>query len=409
MTDNCASAFAPEPYPFDAGRVGDQDAEYARRRRSCPFGTVRLPSGHDAVLLTRHEDVAPGLADPRLSRDLTAPGAPRIYLGASLMDDPEVLGNMEGEAHLRLRRLLSPSFTPRSVERRLPLVEEIASGLIDGLVRRGGPVDIIDTFARRLPAHVMYRLLGVPEEDSEPFMEWSGAFALSAKVTEEERARKMAEFTAYVTGLIAARRAAPGRGLVDELIGARDGTDRLSERELVSQVIALIAAGTETTTTMIGRGLLTLLDDGRARWEELRARPDRLPAAVEELLRHNPLLRVPAMRVAQADVTLPSGTVRAGQPVLLAIDSALGDEDAYPDAGTPRFDREEREGFAKQLAFGAGVHYCLGAPLARAILRIGLRRLMERLPGLRLASDPARLRWTDGEKINSLVELPVTW
>jgi cytochrome P450 len=393
-------------FPFDPAEVPDTAAEFARRRGVCPFGEVSLPSGHDAVLLTRHADVSVGLADPRLSRDLTAPGSPRIYLGSSLMDDPEVIGNMEGEEHLRLRRLLSPSFTPRRIDTWRPVVTGIATGLVEEVERKGPPVDVVDTFARRLPAYVMYRMLGIPEEDSAPFLDWSNAFALSAKVTDEERREKMAAFSAYVTELIGRRRAEPGSGLIDELISARDGEDRLTERELRSQIIALIAAGTETTTTMIGRGLLTLLSDDRALWRRLLADPELIPSAVEELLRYNPLLRVPAMRVAVADVELSSGTVRAGQAVLLAIDSAMHDEAAYPEPGTVCLDRKDA---ARQVAFGAGLHYCLGAHLARVIMQIGLRVLTERLPGLHLAIAPQDVRYTGGEKINSVVELPVGW
>jgi cytochrome P450 len=157
---------------------------------------------------------------------------------------------------------------------------------------------------------------------------------------------------------------------------------------------------------MLGRGLLTLLNDGRALWQRLRADPELIPAAVEELLRYNPLARTASLRIATEDVELPSGTVRAGEPALVSIHSATHDPKAYPAPDTPRLDRE---GSATQLAFGAGPHFCLGAHVVRATFQIALEQIIQRFPTLRLDVDPATLGYSEGDKVSALLSLPLSW
>jgi cytochrome P450 len=402
MTDADAG---PVAFPFPPERRAQLRELYAERRSSCPMGRVRLPSGHDAVLLVRHADVAAGLADTRLSHDLTAPGSPRTVVGTSFLDSPDGLLNRDGPEHLRMRRIVAATFTPRRVERWAPRIRAIAAGLVDELEKRGSPADLVSGFCFALPVRVICRLLGVPERDLGRFQTWSNAFLLGARMADSERLGLVLEFAEYTKDLIAARREEPGRDLIDELIAARDGRDALSEDELQIMVVGLIAAGNETTSNALGRCLVTLLGrEDRGLWRRLLERPDLLPAAVDELLRYS-MTGNGLLRQATDEVELPSGVVHCGDAVVIALESAAFDEEAYPDPDEVLFDREP----PVQIAFGAGPHYCLGAHLAKAELRIGLGTLLERLPGLRLEADPAKLRFTEGQVLSSLVELPVAW
>jgi cytochrome P450 len=392
-------------YPFAPGPLSELPAGYAERRARCPFGQVRLPSGHDAVLLVTHADAAAALADVRLSHELTAPGSPRVTDGESFLDDPETLLDKDGKEHLRIRRIVASAFAPRRVERWRPVIGAVASGLIDRIESGGRTADLVDAYCTPLPVIVIGKLLGVPDHDTERFERWSNAFALATRMTAAERKERIEEFAEYVAELLATRRATPGTDLVDDLIAARDGEDRLSEPELAHLVMSIIVAGTHTTSNVLGRGVLTLLRDDRFLWRRIAAVPSLVPAAVDEVLRVRSLGDLRLLRLATEDVELPSGTVEKGQAVVIAMGSAMSDEAVYEAPDTVRLDRNT----SVQLMFGGGPHFCLGAHLAKAELQVGLGLLAERLPGLRLAAPPEELRFTEGEELSSLESLPVTW
>jgi len=391
-------------FPFPAGPVSSPPAAFEERRRTCPFGEVRIPSGGTAIMLTKYQDVAAAVADPRLSHNLTAPGSPRTVLGANMFDDPNNLTNKEGPEHLRLRRIIAPAFTPRRAEKWRPAIRAAAAQLLAGLEQAGPPADLVNGYCLPLSVGTMWRMLGVPERDRERFRAWSNAFLSGAPMDPQEQYRRIGEFAGYVAGLLAERRAAPGDSLIDDLIAARDGADQLTEPELVNLVVGLIAAGNEALNSMLSRAVLTLLTE-RALWEQLLAKPDLIPAAVNELLRVAYPGPVGVLRVATEDVALPSGMVKAGQAILMAANIASLDPEAYPDPFAVRFDRDA----PPQLTFGGGPHYCLGAHLARVELGIGLEVLLERLPGLRLAAEPEQLPFSEGEFVSSLLSLPVAW
>ena len=401
MTEVDAGAQA---FPFAHDSQSDLLARYADRRATCPLGHVRIASGHDAVLVVTYQDALAAMGDSRLSHDLTEPGSPRVVLGPSFLDFKEGLLNRDGEDHLRVRRIVASAFTPRRIERWKPVIEAVATELLDDLEKAGPPADLVAGYCYLLPVRIICKLLGVPEEDSARFREWSNAFLSAAKMTVERRMQLLMEFLEYSTALIAKLRAEPGNDLIDELIAARDGSDRLSEQELVNLSTGLIAAGNETTSNALGRSVLALLRDDRRLWEQLVGKPDLIPAAVDELLRTTSV-GTGLLRQATEDVELPSGTVKAGEAVIISVVSPHRDESAYPDPDEIRFDREAPQA----LTFGGGAHYCLGAHLAKAELRIGLGLLMARFPELRLAADPAELKYSEGDSISSLVTLPVAW
>jgi cytochrome P450 len=391
------------PFPF---HPLTPSPEYSERRANCPLGEVRLPSGDEVALVVTYRDAYAALADTRLSRDPNLPGAPRMTEGPSFLNDPDNIVNKEGDDHRRLRRIVAPAFTPRRVDRWKPEIVKVANELLDAMESAGPPADIASDYCFQLPVRIICQLLGIPEEDAPQFRVWSNAFLSSAQMTIEQQIQQITEFTEYAADLIARRRREPGDTLLDDLIAARDGEDRLDERELLNLVTTLIAAGNETTFSSLSRFLVTLLDGERELWQQLLADPGLVPAAVDELLRYTILGNGVSPRLALEDVELPSGTIKAGQGVVVAFNSAQHDEAVYPEPETVRFDRDDAP---PTLVFGVGQHFCLGAHLAKAELQIGLEQLLHRLPNLRLDVPIDQLRFSEGEIFRSLISLPVTW
>ena len=392
-------------FPFPPGPLSDIPPDY-RECDDVPFSRVALPSGHEAVLIVRHADAAAALAEPRLTHDLTAPGSPRLAVGPSFRDQEGFILNMEGEDHRRIRRIIAAAFSPARVRRWRPLVQRMVTTLLDEMTAAGATsADLVRSYTTPLPVVVIGGMLGIPEHDTTRFHEWSDAFALADGITEDKRQQLMAEFGRYIVDLVAARRANPADGLVDELIAARDGADRLSEPELVALLTALIVGGTHTSANALGRAMLNLLRDNGVLWRQLVADPSLIPTATEELLRHSGAGDVLNLRVATEDVELPSGLVRAGEAVVVSSMAALRDGTVFEAPDVVRLDR----GASAHIVFGGGAHYCIGAHLARAEFHIALEALVERLPDLRLAVPEDRIRFTEGDELSLLQALPVTW
>ncbi|NUP47619.1 MAG: cytochrome P450, partial [Catenulispora sp.] len=364
--------------------------QYAERRATCPFGQVRLPSGHPAILLLTYRDVAAAMADPRLSHNLTGPDAPRMTAEPSFFQDPDIILNKDGEDHLRIRRIVAAAFTPRNINRWKPTIEQVATDLIDAMEQTGPPTDLIAAYCFALPVRIICRLLGVPEQDWTRFRTWSTAFTSSARMDPTERQTHINAFHANIADLITTKRAHPGQDLIDDLIAARDGADKLTEHELLTMITGLIAAGNETTSTALSRALAELLTDDRKLWNHLHTHPTQIPQAVDELLRYTGLSNSTLLRIATEDVPLPSGTVKAGQAVAIPSNAALRDPTAYPNPDTIDFTRTQ----PPTLIFGGGPHYCLGAHLAKAELTIALTTLLTRLPTLHMTVPRTSLQFT---------------
>jgi cytochrome P450 len=384
----------------DPAFKADAHPIYADWRRTGPVRRARLPSGMDAWLVTRYEDGRRALADPRLSkavRPVSADNALPDDIGAAVSrhmlaaDPPD---------HTRLRRLVSAAFTNRRIEELRPRIEQISDDLlaaIDGRER----FDLIDAFAFPLPIQVICELLGVPEGDRDEFRTWSNIIVGGTPYRERIPAA-MAAMVGYIRGLIAERRAHGGDDLLSGLIRVRDDEDRLSEAELSSMVFLLLIAGHETTVNLIGNGTALLLREP-GRWERLRADPTLLPSAIEEFLRYEGPVENATFRVATEDLEIGGQRIGAGEPVLVVLQSANRDEDRFPDAGELQLDRSQNP----HLAFGHGIHYCLGAPLARLEAQIAFTKLLAAFPRLRLAVPPGDLHWRPGLLLRGLRELPV--
>jgi cytochrome P450 len=270
------------------------------------------------------------------------------------------------------------------------------------MVAAGPPVDLVEDFALPLPVGVICELLGVPVADRPKFRVWSDAVLSTSSLTAEEFQTNRETLRDYMRGLIAARREEPADDLMTALIEARDVGDRLSELELIDLCNAVLVAGHETTATQIPNFVHVLLERPD-QWERLRADPELIPAAVEELVRFIPLGAGTGFpRYAKEDIEVGGVVVRAGEPVIVAVGAANRDALQFEAPGVVRFDRDNNQ----HLGFGHGVHHCLGAPLARLELQEALRALVAKLPGLHVAGD---LVWKTQMLVRGPRTMPVAW
>ncbi|MFE7108436.1 cytochrome P450 [Streptomyces sp. NPDC057575] len=390
---------APLAYPFNTPE-GLQLAEAYEHVRERPgLLRVQMPYGEPAWLVTRYADARLVLGDQRFSRAAAAShDEPRQSEGQR---DGGILG-MDPPDHTRLRSLVAKAFTVRQVEKLRPQVRELTAGLLDELETAGPPADLVDLFALPLPVAVICRMLGVPTEDRPRFRVWSDDALSTSSLTAEEFDASREELRGYMAGLIDQHRRAPQDDLMTALIEARDGGDRLSELELVDLCVGILVAGHETTASQIPNFVLTLLDhpDQLAR---LRAEPELVPNAVEELLRFVPLGSGAGQpRYATEDIEVGGTLVRAGSPVLVAVGAANRDALRFTAPGVLDIAREGNQ----HLGFGHGVHHCLGAPLARLELQEALAALITRFPELRLAGD---VTWKSEMLVRGPRVMPVEW
>jgi len=390
-------------YPFSAPDRLHLDPFYAELRRTEPLTRVRLPFGEEAWLATRYADVRTVLGDPRFSRAASVGRdepriTPRQIEGGILsMDPPE---------HTRLRRLVAKAFTARRVEQLRPRAREIADGLVDRMVEAGPPADLVERFATPLPITVICELLGVPVEDQDRFHVWSEAIVSTTSLTPEQVKSYMDSLWAYMAGLIAQRREHPTDDLIGALVRVRDeDNDRLTEQEMVRLLAGLLAAGHETTVTQIPNFVYVLLTHPD-QLAQLRADPELVPTAVEELMRYVPLgVASSFARYALEDLELGGVLVRAGDPVIGSVASANRDDEVFAEPDTLDLTRSANP----HMGFGHGVHHCVGAQLARMELQVAVAALLERLPGLRFAGPEEDLEWKSGLLVRGLKRMPVAW
>jgi cytochrome P450 len=399
---------AATPAAFFGPAVADaRHAAYAALAATGPVHRITLPNGAPAWLVTSYDAVRAVLGDPRLVKspgptplEGLLPPAVHAAMNSDLLhsDPPD---------HTRLRRLVSGAFTRRRVDALAPRIQQIADGLLDdltGALAESGAADLVAAFAYPLPITVIGELLGVPTRDQSGFQEWSTTLVGGAAVGAEAWASAATALVAFVRELVAAKRAHPADDLVSALIAARDGADRLTEDELTSMVFLLLVAGHETTVNLIANGVYTLLTHPD-RCALLQAEPERLPAAVEEILRFDGPVQVATIRWTSAPVRIGDTVIPAGEVVVPGLLAANRDPDRM--AGPAVFD-PTRDDAAPHLAFGHGVHHCLGAALARLEGRIALGSLLARLPDLRLAVPVADLRWRPSVLMHGLAALPVS-
>jgi cytochrome P450 len=387
-------------------------AEFDRLRGEQPCALVTLPTGDPAWLVTRYADVRTVLSDRRFSRAAAeAAGAPRV---GNTSPGPHTILGMDPPRHTRLRRLVAAAFTPAQVERLRPGAQAIAEGLMRAISVAPRPVDLMGCYALQLPIKVIFEMIGVPLVECDRLHALSEViFSLGAYPRETVVAAR-ADIETYLAGLIEERRGTPGGSdLLAELVAVRDREsqlsgedDRLSEEELRNFVLILLTVGHMSTANTLGSAMFVLLrnPDVMAR---LRDEPALIPTAVEELLRYNPFtLTGTQLRVATEDVELADVTIRRGDGVLACVGAANHDPAVFDDPARFVMDRAENP----HVAFGYGVHHCLGAQLARMELQVAIGTLLSRLPALpRLAVPEEWLTLRTGLTGRSLATLPILW
>lgn len=390
-------------FPFPSAAVYQPPAEYEWLRRQAPVSRVVLPTGDSAWLVSSWAGVRLVLSDPRFSRAAaTRPDAPRLR---PLPPDRSSILAMDPPEHGRLRRLVSPAFSARRTARLQQPIEALVDRCLSTMTSDGSPADLLETLALPLPIGVICSLLGIPAADQGSFRDWADAMlALRAADPESIRTARIA-MSQYLVELVARKRAHPEDDLLSDLVQARDAEDRLSEEELVVFGVTLLIAGYHTTSTSILNAVV-LLCEQPGLFAALAGDEQLLTRTVEELLRLSAASASGGnLRVAVADVEVDGVLIRAGEGVLPAIVSANRDPAVFADADELDPARPENP----HLAFGHGVHYCLGAALARLELTVALRELSARFPGLRLAVAREQLSWDEDAVIRRVRSLPVAW
>jgi cytochrome P450 len=385
-----------------ADYFSDPYSVHARLRAEHPATRVIMPGGTPAWLITGYAQARAALTDPRLRK------MPKDY-----RPDPDSefaaldlhMLNSDPPDHERLRKLVNKAFTARRVEQLRPRITAITEALLDDMPMRQ-EVDLLAAFAFPLPVTVICELLGVPVADRDQFRAWS-ATIVSETVSPEVFADHAAAMIGYFRDLLAARRREPADDLLSALIAARDEGDRqteikLSENELLSMAWLLLVAGHETTVNLIGSGVLALLQhpDELAR---LRADPALLGGAAEELLRYVSPVNDATFRFTAEPVDLGGVHIGAGEVVLVSLAGANRDPSRYADPEELDVGRDS----TGHLAFGHGIHYCVGAPLARLEAEIAFGALLRRFGSITLAVPPSELRWRPSSLIHGLERLPV--
>ncbi len=348
---------------------------YEQLRAQGPVHHVRLPAGLRGWLITDYTVAKQVLADPTIRKDVhqirriidtTHPG---VHAMGSDMAEPML--NTDPPDHTRLRRLVAKAFTPRSVAALVPRIEQIADELIAAIPTHTGPVDLLSAFAFPLPITVICELLGIPATDRDQFRAWTNTILFAGTDSRETVLTAAADMNAYLRDLITDRRVHPGDDMLSGLVTATDTDGNLTDTEVVSMTFLLLVAGHETTVNLIGNTMLALLQDPE-RFARLRAHPDRVPAALEEHLRHLGPVHIATLRFTTEPVTLAGTTIGPDELVFVSLAAANRDPSRFARPELVDYDRDN----PGHRAFGHGIHVCLGAPLARAEGTIAITRLL---------------------------------
>ncbi|MCG8347556.1 MAG: cytochrome P450 [Chloroflexales bacterium] len=393
--------FKADPYPV-----------YANLRETSPIHRVTPPEGRSFWVISRYADVDAVLRDNRFSKNWRSVMTPE-----QLAQMPEVspafetlshnMLSLDPPDHTRLRMLVSKAFTPRVIEQLRPRIQSIADDLLDA-VQDKGTMDLIDGYAFPLPITVITDMLGVPIADQDKFRVWSntivsGSGAWGSGPTEEQIAAAQA-FIDYLRAFFAEKRANPGDDLTSALIQAEEAGDTLSEEELYAMIFLLLIAGHETTVNLIGNGMLALLQHPD-QMALLRSNPGLIKPAIEELLRYEPPVETSTGRFASEDIEIGGTLISKGEIVMVAIAAANRDPEQFTNPDMLDITRTPNP----NLSFGKGIHYCLGAPLARLEGEIAINTLLRRMPNLRLNIAPEEVARRPGILLRGLTRLPVAF
>jgi cytochrome P450 PksS len=379
---------------------------YAQMRANEPvYRAIGPVSGHTFWMVTRYEDCVTVLKDPRFIKDadhlLTPEQRENLGRNDAFGDLNRHMLNLDPPDHTRLRGLVHKAFTPRMVENLRVRIEQIAATLLDDISASGDTqIDLIERFAFPLPITVIAELLGIPVEDRDHFRKWTKAILFGT----DQQAAMMAgmEVVAYLHGIFDARRAAPQDDLISALLTVEEAGDSLSRQELISMIFLLLVAGHETTVNLIANGMLALLQHPHQQ-QMLLDDPSLIVSAIEEMLRYHGPVENTLARFAAEDTEFGGQRIHKGEIVMATIMAANRDPEAFDNPDTFDITRNPN----RHIAFGSGIHYCLGAPLARLEGAIAIQALLRHLSKLTLAVPEDQLEWNDAIIIRGMKQMPV--
>ncbi|WP_405709602.1 MULTISPECIES: cytochrome P450 [unclassified Streptomyces] len=400
----------PEPAAFPMPRATgcpfDPAPGYRQLQAEQPIARVRQWDGAAPWLVTGHADARALLADPRFSVETDKPGHPHPSPATKqIMGSPGMISRMDDPEHGRLRRMVTREFTVRRVESMRQRIQAITDDLIDGILAGPNPTDLVEKLALPIPSLVICELLGVPYEDREFFQRTTSAFVMRSTTVEQAKAAMM-ELLDRLDQLVTEKAENPGDDLLSRLVVERLEKGEITREVLVGLTQLLLSGGYETTANMIALGIVALLQHP----EQLAVLRDTedpkvVANAVDELLRYLTVPQMGARRAALVDADVNGHPVRQGEGVIISIATANRDSTVYPDPDVLDIGRDT----GQHLAFGHGIHQCVGAPLARLELQIVYRTLFRRVPSLRLAVGFDQLPFKHDGLLNGLYELPVAW
>jgi cytochrome P450 len=410
MSVNASTTVDPPVAPYSEAFVQDPYPTYAWFRDHAPVAPVRYPNtSTDVWWVTRHADVKRILANPKLfSSDPRHANAATAEASLPFFDKSElILGGVafaDPPLHTHRRNLIGKTFRPRRVEAMRQTVEQVTTELLTAMADHRGDADLMDAFAKPLPVRVIAGQLGVPASDHQYFRRW---LDLMISTDPEEFAQAPAavrEMVGYLGELVAAKRARPGDDLVSDFAGAGDGEHGFTDAELLGIVFALLVAGYETSSNLIGNGTVALLEHP-AQLAKLRRQPDLIGPALEEMLRYDSPSTSVVWRFPTEDVEVAGVAIPSGDPVLPLISAANRDPEAFADPDGFDIARTDLD----HVSFGYGPHFCVGAALGRLEVGIALPALLARFPALSLDVPRDGLRFRSAFMTRGLLRLPVRW
>lgn len=397
--DISSAVFKADPYPF-----------YAKLRAAAPVCTVTLPDKQTAYLVTRYDDVAQVLKDQRFAKDrhnaLTPEQLRKLpWIPPMFRPLTQQMLDLDAPSHTRLRGLVHTAFTPRRIQQLSERAQTLADALLDAVAARE-QIDLIKEYALPIPVTIIADMFGIPPRDRHMFHRWSNAMVKStaSRWGAIMLIPTVMRFMRYIRLLVQRRRSDPQDDLLTALVQAEAAGEKLSADELVAMALLLLIAGHETTVNLIGNGTFALLRNPE-QLARLRADPLLITTAIEELLRFESPVEMATERYAREDIELAGSIIPRGALVHLVLASANRDEAQFPQPDVLDITRTPN----RHLAFGQGIHYCLGAPLARLEGQIAIATLLRRLPDLLLAAPPEALRWRRGLLLRGLEGLPLAF
>lgn len=381
--------FTKNPYPA-----------YTVLRREDPVSRVLLPDGNYAWFITRYKDAFEALNDHRFIKDYSKIDDSESRY-KSVFSQNMLFSDMP--EHKRLRGLVSKAFTPKMIAGMRERIQEITDKLLDEMEGKKN-IDFIDEFAFPLPIIVICEMLGIPVEDRDNFRTWSNAMIEGTNDAKDENLPEhMKAFVQYLSNRFAIVRENPGDDLISQLIIAEQEGDRLTEQELYGVVSLLIIAGHETTVNLIGNSIMALLEHPD-QLELLKNQPELIHTAIEEVLRYNDPVEYSTSRWAGEDLEFKGASISKGDLVIVVLNSANHDPSQFNDPEVFDITREK----SRHLAFGKGIHTCLGAPLARLEGEVAIRSFIKRFSNAKMRADSSDLQWRPGMIVRGVRELPIT-